>query len=166
MVHKGRWNVPGAPAEEPRTHPKVSIVAESKERLIESAGLLKNLAVIHRRTRVRPQDFFRVIVLAYIGFHRAAAAVLTVPVDQMPDFVYDAWRVLKKNFTGEHPNLRGIRISHQLLKPIGCRDGIAVEQRNPLAARLAKGNVVSFAKPRVRRKENASRIRQTRCPRG
>src|SRR5262245_47345885 len=120
MVNHSRWNIPGTPTEKPRAHAEIGVVAECEERFIETAGFFEDLPVIHRGACIGPKDFFRPVVLSDVGFHRASAAVLPVPVDQMSDFVDNVGRILKKDLAREHSHsLRCVAVSNELFEPGG-----------------------------------------------
>src|SRR5262249_43472019 len=135
MVNHSCWNVPRTPAQEPCAHAEVRVVTESKESFIETAGLLEQLTVIERCARVRPEDLLRPIILPNICFHCAAAAVLSVPVDQVAGFVDNFGGILKKNFACQHSYaFGGIAVLDQLFQPIRLSNSISVQKCNPLAA--------------------------------
>src|SRR5438046_363610 len=107
MVDDGGWHVPGGPSQKARAQAEVRIVAEGEKRLVEAAGLLENLAMVKSGTGIRPEDFFRFVILADVGLHRSPASILPIPINQMAGLVDDAMRVLKKDFAGEHTDAMG-----------------------------------------------------------
>src|SRR5690348_3135542 len=150
MVDDGGWHIPGGPSQKARAQAEVRIIAERKKRLVKAAGLLEKFAMVKSGAGIRPEDFFRFVILADVGLHRSPAAILPIPINQMAGFVDDALRVLKQDFAGEHADAMGeIAIANQFLEPIRFRDGIGIEQRDPLASRLCKGQVVRLAEAAV-----------------
>src|SRR5437868_1330057 len=129
MMNDRGWNIPRAPAEQPRAQTQVGIVSEGEESFVEAAGLFEDLAMVKSRARVGPQNFFRFVVLTRVGFHCAPAAILSIPVDEMASLVDDIRRALKKNFAGEHTDAaRRIAITNQFRQPVRFRNGVTVEQ--------------------------------------
>src|SRR5262245_3574441 len=115
MVNHSCWYVPRAPAQQPCAHAEVRVVTESEESFIETARLLEQLTVIERGAGIRPQNLLWAIILPNVCFHCAAAAVLSVPVDQVAGFVDNLWGILKENLARQHSYaFCGIAVSNQL----------------------------------------------------
>src|SRR5881396_1927534 len=102
MTNDCGWDIPGAPTQQAGTNAQIRVIPESEERFIKSTGLLEHPAVIHRRASVGPENFLRRVILPYVFLHGAAAAILTIPVNQVPHLVDDTCGVLKKDFAGHH----------------------------------------------------------------
>src|ERR1051326_5683482 len=164
MVNNCRWNVPRAPSKKACTQAQIRIITKSEKRLVEAARLLEDLAMVKSSAGIRPQDFFRFIVLAHVRLHCAPAAILAVPVNQMARFVDHAFRVLKEDFAGEHADAaRRVAITNQLLQPVRFCNCVSIEKRDPFAACLGKREVIRFTETAVIRKQDRLCVGQTLC---